>query len=72
MEPEPVSPLLTATPATTNTPATAVLAQVQALTAGFTPAETTELTATMTAGFTPAETLDLTVSLLAGVVAGLH
>ena len=72
MEPEPVSPLLTATPATPDTPAAAVLAQVSALTAGFTPAETTELTATMTAGFTPAETLDLTVSLLAGVVAGLH
>ena len=48
MEPKPVSPILTPT---TDTPVADLMTQVQALTAGFTPTETAELTAMMTADF---------------------
>ena len=68
MESEPVSPILTPT---TDTPVAAVMAQVQALTNGFSGPEMLELSATLAAGFSRAETLDLTATLMAGVMTGL-
>ncbi|MGO4104997.1 DUF222 domain-containing protein, partial [Leifsonia sp. YAF41] len=67
MESEPVSLIITPT---TDTPVAAVMAQVSALTSGFSTTETLELSAMMAAGFSTVDTLDLTSTLMAGVMAG--